>query len=86
MRIVENKAKCARCGDVIYSHWPWDYVVCFCGAISVRGGTEKLVRGYADKHDVIELSTYSYSPDMDAYRAGRINSILGMREETIKSE
>lgn len=56
MIIVENKAKCARCSDVIVSRWPWDYVVCGCGAISVRGGRERLERGYADKHDVIELS------------------------------
>lgn len=57
-RIIENKVKCARCDDVIVSRWPDDYVVCGCGAISVRGGRSKLIRGYADKHDVIELSTY----------------------------
>lgn len=54
--ILANKAKCARCNDIIMSRWPWDYVVCGCGAISVRGGHEELIRGYADKHDVIELS------------------------------
>lgn len=55
--IKSNKAKCAKCGDVIISKHVHDYVPCSCGAIAVDGGNEYLKR-VGNMDDVIELSEY----------------------------
>lgn len=57
MRIVENKAKCLKCGDVIESIDRHDYVQCSCGNISVDGGKDYLKRSYRDGMDTwIDMS------------------------------
>ena len=38
--IIENKAKCLKCGDIIESIDRHDYVQCSCGNISVDGGKD----------------------------------------------
>lgn len=44
-KILANKAKCRKCGDIIESRSVHDYVHCKCGAISVDGGLDYLKRG-----------------------------------------
>jgi len=57
MRIIENKAKCLKCGDVIESIDRHDYVQCSCGNISVDGGKDYLKRSYRDGIDTwIDMS------------------------------
>jgi hypothetical protein len=57
MKIVENKAKCLKCGDVIESIDRHNYVQCSCGNISVDGGLDYLKRSYRDGMDTwIDLS------------------------------
>ena len=57
MRIVKNKAKCLKCGDVIESIDRHDYVQCSCGNISVDGGKDYLKRSYRDGMDTwIDMS------------------------------
>lgn len=57
MRIIENKAKCLKCGDVIESIDRHDYVQCSCGNISVDGGKDYLKRSYRDGMDTwIDMS------------------------------
>jgi len=43
-RIISNKAKCKKCGDVIESTYRHDFVACTCGAIAVDGGKDYLRR------------------------------------------
>ncbi len=52
-RIIENKAKCLKCGDVIESKYTHDYVQCSCGNISVDGGKDYLKRSYRDGLDTL---------------------------------
>ena len=42
--IIQNAAKCNKCGDFIVSKHRHDYVTCHCGAISVDGGQAYLRR------------------------------------------
>jgi hypothetical protein len=56
MIILQNKAKCTLCGDVIESKHRHDFVSCSCGNIFVDGGKEYLRRGAADFEHFEELS------------------------------
>jgi hypothetical protein len=44
-KIVENKARCTRCGDTLVSTNPDKIVYCTCLAIHISGGTRKTLRG-----------------------------------------
>lgn len=55
MQIVENKAKCRQCGDIIISKYNDRYEYCNCGAIAVCGGSEKILR-LGHHIDIIEMS------------------------------
>lgn len=56
-KIIENKAKCLKCGDIIESIDRHDYVQCSCGNISVDGGKDYLKRSYRDGMDTwIDMS------------------------------
>lgn len=44
VRLVENRGKCGKCGDVIVSRHRHDFVRCSCGAAAVDGGLEYLRR------------------------------------------
>lgn len=37
-QIISNQAKCARCGDVVFSMHRHHYVECSCEAVMVDGG------------------------------------------------
>lgn len=54
--IIENKAKCKLCDDVIESKGQWDFVTCKCGEISVDGGKNYLKRLFKNKKNLIEMS------------------------------
>ena len=43
-KIISNKIKCKKCGDVIESRHLHDYVACSCGACAVDGGHDYLRR------------------------------------------
>jgi len=55
-RIIKNKARCRKCGDIIESKYRHDFVSCKCGAIFVDGGHSYLRRGAKDLKDIEELS------------------------------
>lgn len=44
-KILVNRCKCRKCGDVIESKSVHDWVSCGCGAIFTDGGTEYVRRG-----------------------------------------
>lgn len=57
-RIISNKAKCNKCGDIIESKFRHDWVQCKCGAIYVDGGKSYIRRGFESPEDIEELSEY----------------------------
>lgn len=59
MRIIRNKAKCKRCGDVISSDTSDKYIHCTCGAIAVSGGYKAILR-LGHHNDILELSEKEY--------------------------
>jgi len=56
-KILENKAQCRHCKDIIISTHRHDFVRCSCRKIAVDGGNDYL-RRMGNFGDVIELSTY----------------------------
>ncbi len=42
--VIENRAKCKGCGDIVVSKSVWDYTSCACGKIAVDGGQEYMRR------------------------------------------
>lgn len=57
MKIVVNKIRCKKCGDIIQSKRTHEMRVCRCGAVSVDGGLEYL-RRCGNEDDYEELSEY----------------------------
>ena len=48
-KIVHNRIRCRKCGDVIESETVHDYQACSCGACAVDGGKDYLRRcGYTE--------------------------------------
>ncbi len=43
-RIISNKVRCKKCGEIIESKNRHDFVTCKCGAVSVDGGHDYLKR------------------------------------------
>ena len=57
-RILENRAQCAKCKDIITSHHRHDFKFCKCKTIAVDGGKVYLRRLFNVPDDLIELSTF----------------------------
>ena len=43
-KIIINKIKCKKCGDIIESTHRHDFKICKCGAVAVDGGHDYLRR------------------------------------------
>lgn len=56
--IIENKAQCTHCNDVVESTHRHDYRACSCRKIAVDGGKDYLRRVFDSPSDFIELSLY----------------------------
>ena len=54
-KIITNKIRCRKCGDVIESKYTHDFRFCKCGAVAVDGGKEYL-RRVGNLEDWEELS------------------------------
>ena len=54
-KIIHNRIKCLKCGDVIESSTVHDFKGCSCGACFVDGGTDYLRRG-GNREDWEDLS------------------------------
>ena len=57
-KIVINKVRCKKCGDVIESTYCHDFKFCKCGAVAVDGGKDYL-RRCGKREDWEELSECS---------------------------
>lgn len=62
-KIITNKIKCKKCGDVIESKALHDYVACRCGACAVDGGHAYL-RRQGNPDDWEELSEITIRRDI----------------------
>lgn len=58
-KIIENKIKCRKCGDVIESVSTHDFKSCKCGAVAVDGGHDYLKRcgSPKDREELSEVIT-----------------------------
>ena len=54
-KIIINKIKCKKCGDIIESKHRHDFKICRCGAVAVDGGHDYL-RRCGELGDYEELS------------------------------
>ena len=61
-KILINRIRCKKCGDVIESESVHDFKFCKCGAVAVDGGNRYL-RRCGDRNDWEDLSQYSEVPD-----------------------
>lgn len=59
-KIVRNRIKCKKCGEIIESTSRHDFKFCKCGAVAVDGGKDYLRRS---KEDYEELVEYEGSDD-----------------------
>lgn len=57
-KIITNKIRCKKCGDVIESTHRHDFKFCKCGAVAVDGGKDYL-RRCGNREDWEELSKIS---------------------------
>jgi hypothetical protein len=51
----ETKFMCLKCGDLVYSSYPGQFVSCKCGRLSVDE-TEYYIRILANNEDYIEVT------------------------------
>lgn len=56
-RIIHNRIRCLRCGDVIESVTEHDFKTCSCGRCSVDGGKD-YIRRCGNREDWEELSVF----------------------------
>ena len=54
-RIIKNKIKCKKCGDILESRARHDFKMCSCNSCGVDGGLAYL-RRIGDPEDWIEMS------------------------------
>lgn len=56
-KIISNKIKCKKCGDIIESKSTNDYKKCSCGTVAVDGGKDYLKRisNEEDYEDISEI-------------------------------
>ncbi len=57
-KILVNKIKCKKCGDIIESKTTHDFKFCKCGTVAVDGGKEYLKRSFITPDDYEELSVF----------------------------
>jgi len=56
--ILENKAQCLTCKDILVSSTRHDFKKCTCGNLCVDGGKDYIKRSLIDAAKYKELSTY----------------------------
>jgi len=54
-KIIANKIRCIKCGDIIESEHRHDFKFCQCGAVAVDGGKDYL-RRVGNREDWEEMS------------------------------
>ena len=56
MKVIVNKIRCKKCGEIIESTHRHDFKICKCGAVAVDGGHDYLRRsGDLDGYDELSV-------------------------------
>ena len=55
-KLVENKAQCKLCGDILLSELTHDKKTCNCGNLTIDGGLDYIRRSWKQENSFIELS------------------------------
>ena len=66
-RIIENSAKCLKCGDKIISKHRHDYITCSCGNVSVDGGLDYCRRSFKEMDTWIDTSIWEEDTSKQSY-------------------
>lgn len=66
-KIIENSAKCLKCGDKIVSKRRHDYVTCSCGNVSVDGGLDYCRRSFKEMDTWIDTSIWEEDLPKSSY-------------------
>ena len=66
-KIIENSAKCLKCGDKIVSKHRYDYVTCSCGNVSVDGGLDYCRRSFKEMDTWIDTSIWEEDLPKSSY-------------------
>ena len=66
-KIIENSAKCLKCGDKIVSKHRHDYVTCSCGNVSVDGGLDYCRRSFKEMDTWIDTSIWEEDLPKSSY-------------------
>ena len=77
-KIIENSAKCLKCGDKIVSKHRHDYVTCSCGNISVDGGLDYCRRSFKEMDTWIDTSIWEEDTSKQSYEEtieGDVNNV-----------
>ena len=57
MKVIVNKIRCKKCGDIIESTHRHDFKICKCGAVAVDGGQDYLRRsGDLDGYEELSVT------------------------------
>lgn len=57
MKVIVNKIRCKKCGDIIESTHRHDFKICKCGAVAVDGGHDYLRRsGDLDGYEELSVT------------------------------
>ena len=67
-KIIENSAKCLKCGDKIVSKHRHDYVTCSCGNVSVDGGLDYCRRSFKEMDTWIDTSIWEEDTSKQSYK------------------
>ena len=78
-KIIRNRIKCKKCGEIIESTSRHDFKFCKCGAVAVDGGKDYL-RRVGNKDDYEELIEYEGRDD-DEERESEV--CHGRKRETL---
>lgn len=66
-RIIENSAKCLKCGDKIVSKHRHNYITCSCGNVSVDGGLDYCRRSFKEMDTWIDTSIWEDDTSKQSY-------------------
>lgn len=67
-KLIRNRCKCTKCGDIIESKYRHDFVRCKCERIFTDGWLAYVRRGYQEKGDIEDMSEYEEVGDVDSVR------------------
>ena len=57
MKVIVNKIRCKKCGEIIESTHRHDFKICKCGAVAVDGGHDYLRRsGDLDGYEELSVT------------------------------